>query len=578
MTIQEVKISQPSSVDHGGTEGIVLPAGTTAERPSSPDKTLRGNTELGTLEFYIAGAWHTYAKAEEFVPTVSSDLTAKSNAVIPVDTTSNGVDIELPPSPFIGDTVTLIDTDKKWGTNPVTVKGNGNKIESANTDKVLNSSGSLVVFTYLGATTGWKSNLPVITKAAIEVQVAEYPATLESNELHTLPLNPAGTPAFVFPDNPEAGDIVDLVSSDDVTFSEGSAVARQAGTGERIMGASTDYLITADTLSLQFTYSGTTTGWILTKDMAPTVRVFNDIPSTNLNGLVNEGKYKVTGATGSFSNLPDGSSASGTFNGIIDVSNVGDVAIQELITTNDVDTGKNTRKYMRNGKIQPNGTVVYNSVWVEVKTTQSGNMKQLTASANIFDGYGEGSYYFTAPTSGTPDHVAGDHYSVTITSQNTGDPDLKAQAHIRHITAYNMSRGSWWEAWSNNISTVRGWRLLNRAAADKVTVGQTINFSPYAQNNLITVESTGNQTIAMTIGTTVANSNSAREGDIISIRNLKDTTGTTTITSDVPFLDIEGTDVGVGPHTMTGKGALEAMVVVDSNNYKLQILIGVKQS
>jgi hypothetical protein len=56
-----------------GVEGVTVPSGTSAERPSSPnDGEIRYNTDLGLFEGYLSGSWQTFASGGSGVTSIAT--------------------------------------------------------------------------------------------------------------------------------------------------------------------------------------------------------------------------------------------------------------------------------------------------------------------------------------------------------------------------------------------------------------------------------------------------------------------------------------------------------------------------
>jgi hypothetical protein len=92
------------NIAFSGTEGITLPAGTTAERPSSPaDGVFRFNTTTDVMEYYDGDAWQTLGNAPgvtSISPTTETD--ANANITITGSNFKTGATVQ-----FIGDDGTV---------------------------------------------------------------------------------------------------------------------------------------------------------------------------------------------------------------------------------------------------------------------------------------------------------------------------------------------------------------------------------------------------------------------------------------------------------------------------------------
>ena len=91
--------------------------------------------------------------------TIPSGYTAVSGDQLLVDTSGGGlgipVTVTLPVSPSIGDEVTIIDSGNAFGSNNLTFDRNGQPINGAASNLVLNTNGQALTLVYVDATRGW---------------------------------------------------------------------------------------------------------------------------------------------------------------------------------------------------------------------------------------------------------------------------------------------------------------------------------------------------------------------------------------------------------------------------------------
>lgn len=85
----------------------------------------------------------------------TGNFTASAGNAYPVNTTSAAITVTLPASPSAGNSITLTDYAGTWATNNVTVAPNGNKINGATNNFVLNANRFSAEFVYIDATQGW---------------------------------------------------------------------------------------------------------------------------------------------------------------------------------------------------------------------------------------------------------------------------------------------------------------------------------------------------------------------------------------------------------------------------------------
>jgi len=74
----------------------------------------------------------------------------------PVNCTAGSVNITLPITPTVGDTVTITDYSRTFGTNSCFVLRNGSKIAALAEDFEMDIHGVTVQFNYVDTTVGWR--------------------------------------------------------------------------------------------------------------------------------------------------------------------------------------------------------------------------------------------------------------------------------------------------------------------------------------------------------------------------------------------------------------------------------------
>ena len=86
----------------------------------------------------------------------SATFTAVSGKSYIVDTTSSAFDVELPSGPSYGDTVVFLDATGNFGTNAMTLLGNGEKImRVVGQDLAVDEDDTYIEMVYSGGTNGW---------------------------------------------------------------------------------------------------------------------------------------------------------------------------------------------------------------------------------------------------------------------------------------------------------------------------------------------------------------------------------------------------------------------------------------
>ena len=146
--------------DKAGVGAWVPPTGTSAQRPGTPYAgAIRYNTSLIAWEGYNGSSWTGLGGGTPW-QTITGDgsttNTASSGGRYLVNTSVFATTVNLPASPLTGDTVTFLDVNGTFQSNPLTVGRNGNEIMNLTEDMTaeVNHAGFTLVWT--GGTNGWK--------------------------------------------------------------------------------------------------------------------------------------------------------------------------------------------------------------------------------------------------------------------------------------------------------------------------------------------------------------------------------------------------------------------------------------
>jgi hypothetical protein len=86
---------------------------------------------------------------------INSSTTLISGTRNLIDTSASAITLTLPASPVQGDEITIMDGSGDASVNNITVDRNGNPIESATSNMLLNSQHELITLTFYDTTTGW---------------------------------------------------------------------------------------------------------------------------------------------------------------------------------------------------------------------------------------------------------------------------------------------------------------------------------------------------------------------------------------------------------------------------------------
>jgi hypothetical protein len=138
-----------------GSQYFSLPKGSTAERPVTPSTGMfRYNTTNNSLEVYGSAAWEPAGSLRWEIVT-SDDSIEKGEAFV-VDTSVSQINITLPSSPSLGDSVRIMDLAGTFSTNNCVVIRNGSNIMGLNQNLTLSTNNASIGLVYINSTVGWK--------------------------------------------------------------------------------------------------------------------------------------------------------------------------------------------------------------------------------------------------------------------------------------------------------------------------------------------------------------------------------------------------------------------------------------
>jgi len=148
--------------DKMGTDAMVPPTGTTAQRPTGGNLytgAIRYNSSLVTWEGYNGTQWTGLGGGnpwQTFTADGSTALNVAANDRYFIDTSAAAQTVTLPAAPLTGDQVHLVDLAGTFDTNNLTIGRNSLKIMGQTADMTVSVEHAAVQLVYTGATYGWK--------------------------------------------------------------------------------------------------------------------------------------------------------------------------------------------------------------------------------------------------------------------------------------------------------------------------------------------------------------------------------------------------------------------------------------
>tara|TARA_B100001057_G_scaffold402331_1_gene414224 strand:+ start:436 stop:1071 length:636 start_codon:yes stop_codon:yes gene_type:complete len=132
---------------------MLVPNGTTAQRPTGATGYTRYNTDLNILEFYNGTTWIGCGFRDVDVTGARTSAAFETNWC---NTASSAYTVTLPSSPAKGMRVRFFDVAKTFDSNNLTVGRNGQPIQGDNANLTVNSEGAAFELCYYNSTYGWR--------------------------------------------------------------------------------------------------------------------------------------------------------------------------------------------------------------------------------------------------------------------------------------------------------------------------------------------------------------------------------------------------------------------------------------
>jgi hypothetical protein len=162
----QISVVQLDTGSATGNGSIIVPIGTTGQRPTATAGAIRYNTTLSTLESANGVSWANVGSGSatssggggiSWQAVQSSNFIAVSGKGYFVNTAINTLTVTLPATPAVGDSITIVDYARTFTANSIILYPNGNKIQSNTANVVLNTNGQSVSLVYADASQGWLS-------------------------------------------------------------------------------------------------------------------------------------------------------------------------------------------------------------------------------------------------------------------------------------------------------------------------------------------------------------------------------------------------------------------------------------
>lgn len=253
-------------------DGMSIPNGSTAQRPSSPaEGELRGNTSHKSLEAFIGNAWRVSQNKLTQVSTRSSNFTAVVNTMVPVSTSSRTV-LATMPAAQQGDRIIFYDASGTWDSRAFSVRGPSGVQIDFQTTRSHNIERDTVVYVFQG--NRWLleggAEPPIVDLSGVGVTLPKGWATVSSNVTAVVGrgqiVNVTTADAFIIlPVSAKQGDKIGaLFTGSDASLLAHDAVIRSGG---KINMSSMDIVIHETNRLMVFEWMGTS--WMTISDTRP---------------------------------------------------------------------------------------------------------------------------------------------------------------------------------------------------------------------------------------------------------------------------------------------------------------------
>jgi len=213
---------------------------------------------------------NTYLDNSRTWTVVSASFSATKNRSYIVDTSSAVVTITLPSSPVANDYIRIADYAGTFELHSCIIANNSDKILGEVKDYILATNNACVELTYVDSTYGWRITSGNGEKYNWQEISGDY--TADPNEGLLLDTTVDGPITITLPPITitrlyDTVKIVDLVGNFNVNS---CIVARNLSDASpaKIMGDTDNLVVTAKNISLELTYVGGTTGWVITDGLA----------------------------------------------------------------------------------------------------------------------------------------------------------------------------------------------------------------------------------------------------------------------------------------------------------------------
>ena len=160
----QISVVQLDTGSATGNGSIIVPIGTTGQRPVATAGAIRYNTTLSTLESANGVSWANVGSGSatssggggiSWQAVQSSNFIAVAGNGYGVNTATGNVVVTLPSSPTVGQQIQIIDYARNFSSNNLTIYPNGLKIQGNTSNVSISTNGQSTALVYYDTNQGW---------------------------------------------------------------------------------------------------------------------------------------------------------------------------------------------------------------------------------------------------------------------------------------------------------------------------------------------------------------------------------------------------------------------------------------